>query len=194
MRLRLLVNEAKKRQVIVFTHDMPFLYLLLNLADNKEVNKNVHWIKRGDEDNKPGYVWLNNCPALEGEYKAPKVAKECLEDAKKESNPRQRERILKDGFGALRTTFEAFIVFEILNGVVLRFEERISFGRLEEIYWDNHLVNEVVRTCERLSRYIEGHLHSDALATVTELTPQLLNTEIEGFYKIRKKLKDLKKS
>jgi len=184
---KILAKEAVSRQVVVFTHDMPFLYLLLNYAEGKKISKYVHWIKRGDEDDLPGYVWLNNCPALESEYKKPTKAEEYYREAKDELEPKKQERILKDGFGALRSTYEAFIVYEVLNGVVLRFEERISFGRLEAIVWDSELVNEVVKSCERLSRYIEGHLHSDALGSITEVKPKLLREEIDRFIDIRKR-------
>lgn len=189
---QILAKEATKRQVIVFTHDMPFLYLLLNFADEKDVGKSVHWIKRGDEDDQPGYVWLENCPALEREYRRPKQAEIILKEALGENEPRKKERILKDGFGALRSTYEAFIVYEVLNEVVVRFDERISFGRLQGIAWDTEVVNEVVETCGQLSRYIEGHLHSDALGSVTELTPALLREEIDKFHKLRKRLNVLK--
>ena len=103
-----------------------------------------------------------------------------------------QEAILKDGFGALRTTYEALIVFVLLNGAVLRFDERISFGRLDQIVWDHDLVQEIIESCERLSRYIEGHLHSDAMASVTKLSPKLLRDEIDLYIDIKKRLRDIK--
>jgi ABC-type polar amino acid transport system ATPase subunit len=191
---QLIANESTKRQVIVFTHDMAFLYLLLNCAEELEIDRQVHWIKRGGKDNKPGYVWLNNCPALESEYKKPTRAEERYKEAINEQEPQRQEQILKDGFGALRSTYEAFIVYELFNGVVLRFDERISFGRLESISWDPSIVKEIVRKCEWLSRLIEGHLHSDALNTIEELTPKMLRSEIDKFYDLKKRLQALKKN
>ena len=76
--------------------------------------------------------------------------------------------------------------------MVLRFDERISFGRLSEITWDPGIVDEVVHSCERLSRYIEGHLHSDLMGSLTDLTPKLLQEEITKFYDVRKRLRGLK--
>ena len=93
----------------------------------------------------------------------------------------------------MRTTYEALIVFELLNGVVLRFDKRISFGRLKEIAWDQHVVNEIINSCERLSRYIEGHLHSDAMSSLTKLSPDLLKKEIDQFKEIKTIIKTLKK-
>jgi hypothetical protein len=42
------------------------------------------------------------------------------------------------------------------------------------------IINDVVERCERLSRYLEGHLHSDALGAVKP-TPSDLLEEIEHF-------------
>ncbi len=40
----ILAQEAQRRQVIVFTHDLPFLYLLLTSAEELELSRSVHWI------------------------------------------------------------------------------------------------------------------------------------------------------
>ena len=100
---------------------------------------------------------------------------------------------MKDGFGALRTSYEAFIIFDLLSEVVMRFDERISFGRLKDIVWDKSIADEVIAKCELLSRHIEGHLHSDAF-TAQKPTPDMLWNEIEAFEVLRKRLKELKKA
>ncbi len=108
---QMLAHEAARQQVIVFTHDMPFLYYLKNEAGDKGINSRYHWIKRGDEDDKPGYVFINNSPALEQDYKSSRYAQEAYERSRKAS-PTEQERCLKDGFGALRTCYEAFTITE----------------------------------------------------------------------------------
>ena len=100
--------------------------------------------------------------------------------------------MVRDGFGALRTCYEAFIVFELFNEVVLRFNERISFGRLKEIVWDQEIAETVIEKCELLSTYIEGHLHSDEF-TAKKPTAKDLISEIEAFDELRNRLKKLKK-
>lgn len=186
---RVLSEEAANRQVIVFTHDLPFLYRLLEYTEENAVDKLIHWIKRGDIDNLPGYVYLNNSPALEKQYKKPTRAEECYKNAK-DAPPQNQEAILKDGFGALRTTYEALIVFEILNEVIVRWGERVSFGRLKGIVSDQELIDEVISSCERLSRYIEGHLHSDTMAEKPTL--DVLRQELDLFYATRTKLRKMK--
>jgi len=188
----ILGDEAKRRQVVVFTHDLPFLYFLKQQCEQEEVEFATHWIKRGDHDDRPGYVFLNNSPALERDYRKATRAREIHERAK-DAPAAEQENLLRDGFGALRTCYEAFIVFELFNGVVMRFEERISPGCLREIVWDKAIVDEVIAAHERLSRYIEGHLHSDAFGA-QKPKPKTLLDEIGAFEALRRHLKDLRKS
>lgn len=187
----ILAKEAKRRQVIVFTHDLPFLYLLKKQGQQEDVEIKNHWIKRGDNDDKPGYVFLNNSPALEREYRKATRARDIYAKAQGAAAAEQ-EILLRDGFGALRTSYEAFIIFELFSEVVMRFDERISFGRLKDIVWDRSIADEVIAKCELLSKYIEGHLHSDAMGAIKP-TPDMLMDEIEAFEALKKRLKTLKK-
>jgi len=188
----ILAKEAKRRQVIVFTHDLPFLYFLKQQCEQEQVDIVTHWIKRGDQDNRPGYVFLNNSPALERDYRKPTRAREIYAEAR-DAPAAKQEALLRDGFGALRTCYEAFIIFDLFSGVIRRFDERISPGRLKDVVWDRAIIEEVVAGHERLSRHIEGHLHSDVLGA-QKPTPQMLLDEIEAFEALRTKLKNLKKS
>ena len=124
---KILANEALNRQVIVFTHDMPFLYQLLQCSDDMKINRQTHWIKRGDIDDLPGYVYNNNCPALEQEYKSSHPAREFYAQAKQTDMAKVQEVLIKEGMGALRTSYEALVVYELFGGVVTRFEERIKY-------------------------------------------------------------------
>ncbi len=185
-----LVREAKARQVIVFTHDLHFLWLLSESAEFESVQMSTHWVKRGD-DERPGYVFSDNAPSLEREYKSSQKARKLYSAAQAEKQPAKRERLLKEGCGALRTSYEAFVVFEMLNEVVMRFSERISIGRLADVVVDKSICRKVDEATARLSRYIEGHLHSDATA-LRPLEPEVLLREIEAFDLLRKQQKELR--
>ncbi|MCF8146053.1 MAG: AAA family ATPase [Deltaproteobacteria bacterium] len=185
----LIVNEAKKRQVVVFTHNLPFVHCLKNYCQDMNVDAQMHWIKRGDNDDKPGYVFANNSPALESDYKTTHIANEHYKKAK-ELPPAEQELELKQGFGALRTTYESFIIYSLLGGVVIRFNERISPGRLKDVVWDGDLFQRVIDKHESLSKYIEGHLHSDAYVPVKP-TREMLIQEINEFDEIKKKHRQL---
>lgn len=188
----LLVEESKSKQVIVFTHDLPFLYHLNKFVEEYGVNSQNHWIKRGDSDDVPGYVYVNNSPTLEKDYKTEKLALERLDEAKKAA-PERQECILKQGFGALRTSYENFIIYDLFRGVVLRFNERVSPGRLTDIVWDYDLAKKVNGKFADISRYIEGHSHSDLFAA-QKPTVKTLQDEINEYRTIKKHLKDLTKN
>lgn len=185
-------RESAKRQVIIFTHDLAFLYYLIEAAEQEGSDILCHWIQRGIANDMPGYVSIDNSPAIDKSFKTPAKAQKLYERAKDETEFSEQERLLRDGFGALRTCYEAFIIFDLFNGVVERFNERISFGRLEQIVWDESIVQEVIKKYEELSRLMEGHLHSTEFGR-KEITPNLLNSEIQHFAGLKKQLRELKK-
>lgn len=189
---KMLVDKSKNLQVIIFTHDLSFLYYIKKYAEDNKISILTHWIKRGGDDGRPGYVYLGNSPALERDYRKPTKAYEIYNKAR-QANAANQESLLREGFGALRTCYEAFIIFDMFNEVVMRFDERISFGRLRDVCWEPSIVKDVIESCERLSRNLEGHLHSDAFGAVKP-TPSDLLREIEHFKSLRDKLKGLKKS
>jgi hypothetical protein len=188
----ILVKEAANRQVIIFTHDLAFLYHLIEAAEKEGVDVLCHWIQRGWKDGLPGYVSIDNSPAIDRSFRKPTKAQHLFERAKDELDFSERERLLKDGFSSLRTCYEAFIVYDVFNEVVQRFSERISFGRLVDIVWDEAIVQEAMNKYEDLSLLMEGHLHSERF-THEELTPDILNEEINYFTGLKKQLRDLKK-
>lgn len=93
---------------------------------------------------------------------------------------------------AIRTSYEALVVFELFGGVVQRFQERISVLILPQLVWNDQIVQEIANSYERLSRYIVGHLHSNSLAQ--PLTPDMLMAEIDKFDALRRTIRDLKKA
>jgi hypothetical protein len=187
---RCLVTYAKTRQVVILTHDLTFLYQINTHAEELSVNLVSHWLR--DEDGRPGYVYLDNSPVCEKDYKSSKKALE-LYAAAKDAPPARQQVLLQQGFGALRTSYEALIIFDIFNEVVARFEERISFGRLSDVRIDPNLADELIKRMEFVSRYIDAHLHSDNFSS-TKPTPANLLQEIQAFESIRQRQKQLKKS
>ena len=188
----MLVKKAKDLQVIIFTHDLPFLYYLKKKIEKYSLTMKTHSIKRGGPDYRPGFVYLDNSPSLEKEYRKPTKARELYLKAK-DAEEINQEAILREGFGALRTTYESFIVFDMFKEVVLRFDDRISFGRLKDICWDAGIAAEVIESCEKISRFIEGHSHSDVFSGAPP-KPDMLIQEIEHFEDIQKRFRQLKKN
>lgn len=185
----ILAKEAVNRQIVVFTHDLPFLYFLKKHGEINSIPIMTHWIQR--TNNKPGFVSLNSSPALERDYRKPTKPREYYQKALGSSGS-ERADYLRLGFDALRTCYEAFVVYDLFAEVVTRFDERISFGRLKGIKWDDSIVNEANDKYELLSKYIGGHLHTDGYLPQDD--PQILLQETEAFEDLQRRLKVLKKS
>jgi hypothetical protein len=185
----ILAKEATARQVIVFTHDLAFLYFMKKHAEINGVQIVSHWIQRIND--LPGYVSLNSSPALEREYRKPTRPWEYYKKAN-DSSGNERADYLRLGFGSLRTCYEAFVVYDLFEEVVMRFDERISFGRLKNVKWDDSIVSQANAKYELLSKYIEGHLHTNGYVAPSD--PQTLQREIQDFETLRDKLRKLKKA
>ncbi len=154
-----LVNEARKRQVIVFTHDLPFLNQIIFHAEAEGVEFQAHWIDRSS-DGSPGQVTLNDVPATSKAYDTVERAKLFLAEAKSGTGTLRHDAIVK-GMGALRRTIEETVVKRLFKGVVPRWTDRVIVTGLRKVTWDNALVDEMVDMYEELSTYIEGHSHTD---------------------------------
>lgn len=180
---------AQGKQVAVFTHDLAFVAALILHSSGQNVGHDCHWIE--NEDGKtPGKIWLKNTPSYEKEYKTSGKAQAQL-IAAKAAQPADREQHLKNGFAALRTSYEAMVVFNLFNGVVQRFEERVSVDSLARIKFDDTIREEVVDSFYQCCRYMEGHSHSDKYQLIKP-TIEGLQEEIQRFDTINSKVKKLR--
>lgn len=152
-----LVAEASKRQVIVFTHDLPFLNQIIKEADAVEYES--HWIDR-DVNGAPGAVTLHDVPATSKDYDSPKRAKAFLADAKAAVGS-GRVAATMSGMGALRRTVEETIAKRLFKGVIPRWEDRIIVTNIGKIAWDDGLADDLCEMFVQLSAFIEGHSHTD---------------------------------
>jgi ABC-type dipeptide/oligopeptide/nickel transport system ATPase subunit len=188
-----LATEAQSRQVVVLTNNLPFLYKLQNSSQKRGVDTATHWIKRGDHDDRPGYVYLDSGPVCEEHYKTSRIPRERYKEAVGCGDPAEQQRMLLAGFDALRTCYEALAVFGLLGGVVRRFEEQISMTQLKTLVWSAEIAETVTDKHALLSRFIGSHLHSDMFAA-EKPTPERLRREIEEFDALKKKHRTLQTS
>lgn len=184
-----LAQEALQKQVIIFTHDLVFVSSLIGHYKEKNTTNECHWIENVG-GNQPGTIWLRNTPSFEKDYKTSGKAQGYYDEAKK-SAPEQRENKIKNGFAALRTSYETQVVFGLFKGVVQRFEERVSVDSLKSVFFTTEIRDEILDSFYQCCRYMEGHSHSDKYAYKK---PELenLNEEIQRFNAIKKKIADLK--
>ncbi len=186
-----LAQEALQKQVIIFTHDLVFVSLLIGHCKETNTTNECHWIENV-EGSQPGTIWLRNTPSFEKDYKTSGKAQGYYDEAKK-SAPEKREGKIKNGFAALRTSYETQVVFGLFKGVVQRFEERVSVDSLKSVFFTTELRDELLDNFYQCCRYMEGHSHSDKYAYKK---PELenLNEEIQRFNSIKKKIADLKEN
>lgn len=185
-----LAEESNIKQVIIFTHDLVFVSSLIEHCKHLTIQHDCHWIENSD-GNLPGKIWLRNTPSYEKDYKKSGRAKKHCEEAKKLA-PESREDKIKNGFAALRTSYEAQVVFGLFNGVVQRFNERVSVDSLKDVSFTDEVRDELLDSFYRCCRYMEGHSHSDKYA-YQKPTLDNLKEEINRFDEIVKKLKPAKK-
>lgn len=186
-----LAQEALQKQVIIFTHDLVFVSSLIGHCKEKNTTNDCHWIENIG-GNQPGTIWLRNTPSFEKDYKTSGKAQGYYDEAKK-SAPEQREDKIKNGFAALRTSYETQVVFGLFKGVVQRFEERVSVDSLKSVFFTTEIRDEILDSFYQCCRYMEGHSHSDKYAYKK---PELenLNEEIQRFNAIKKKISELKET
>ena len=63
--------------MIIFTHDLVFLTMLVDVADEEKVEMSKHWIER-DSEGRPGQISLNDSPTSTPEYRKTTKAREKL--------------------------------------------------------------------------------------------------------------------
>jgi len=182
-----LVAEAKNRQVIVFTHDLVFLSNILNYCNDYNIEQRCHWIEKLDDE--AGKIWQDNTPSYEKKYKKSGIAQQYYQKAKK-APPEEREALVKTGFAALRSSYEAFVIFELFAGVVQRFNDRVSIDSLSSVKINDEIVKLIMDSFGLACRYMEGHSHSDKFLS-KKPTPEQLNEEIQRFDSLKNKLKEL---
>ena len=174
-----LAREAKHRQVVVFTHDLVFLDLLLRAAERETVDCATHWIQR-NAGSEPGYVVHDDHPVSSKEYETTKPAEKALVVAKAASGSEQVVAV-RDGMGKLRRTLEEIVLKHLFKGAVSRWEERVKIAQIKSVSWSDAVADEVYGTFEELSRFVEGHSHSEAYETPPEPADlQKMITKVQG--------------
>ncbi|MFN8258138.1 MAG: AAA family ATPase [Bacteroidales bacterium] len=186
-----LAQEALKKQIVVFTHDLVFFYYIKNFSKKylSGINKSfLHHSVERESLTECGRVLLDSSPANEGQFTNPTKAEEWLRKSKQASGSERTDNV-KSGMSALRSSYEALAIFIILGGTVQRFDPQIRMGRLKDIKYDKALVEEVVEKFGDISDLIDAHLQSDQAGTFP--TPDDLEEKIEEFNVLKEKIKNI---
>jgi AAA domain len=180
-----LVDEASRRQVIVFTHDILFTNYLATAAEAAEKEKGVTFAGRTiwrDDAGAPGAVDRLAFPHEHYEGAALDRAKKHFDLARTLAGEPQRDALEK-ACGSLRTAYEDFIQKRLFNNVVRRWRENIAFT-LDKVFFDEGIAARVHDRMVALSRYIDAHSHSPDFHEVP-LTLDVLISELAQFDSIK---------
>lgn len=179
---RRLVEEAERRQVIVFTHDILFTNYLAAAAEEDDVKFVGRTVWR-DEEDAPGSVDRLAFPHEYYEGAAFDRARRYLDQARGASGEGQND-LLEKACGSLRTAYEDFIQKRLFGNIVRRWRENITFT-LDQVFFDEGIANRVQQRMELLSRHIDAHSHSVEFHE-DPLTTDLVSEELVLFDAIKK--------
>lgn len=154
-----LVDEAKDRQVIVFTHDLVFLGLLIGEADSRGVSIQHQYI-RSDSTGvgmcSPELPWV--AMALKDRLGKLRALWQAAEKVHRTEGTDAWEKDGRHIYGLLREAWERAIEEVLLNDVILRYRPSIETKRLRSLHditaEDCGAVENGMSEC---SRWLRGH-------------------------------------
>lgn len=178
---RRLVHEAKTRQVIVFTHDIVFLLLLKQFAEDlgvEQLDQHVRYLSKGAGVCAEELPWV----ALPVNKKIGYLKNECQAADKLFRNGHQAayEKEAKYLYGLLREAWERALEEVLLGGIVERFRPGVQtqhIGTIADITVEDCRSLDAAMT--KCSKWLPGHDQAAAArAPVPE--PAELKADIEA--------------
>jgi len=160
-----LAFESKRRQVLVFTHDVVFLHQLLDECDKLNKPPSVCFLEAN------GGFYGNVSDGLPWGHKRYKERIDCLEKAQKkfEKLPwpvdpsEELSRQIIQQYSFLRATIERVVQDFVLNATVQRFKDYIDVKKLEKVVGlEQSEVDEIFRLHQRCHDLVEAHDPSSA--------------------------------
>ena len=177
---RRLVEEAKKRQVIVLTHETVFLGELLDSIEQHGVDCLIHHLEWMDD--RPGHI----TGGLPWEHTSYKERLDKLEKAQKalqrswSAYPNEEDRArMRQQYDLLRATIERIIQDVVFNRVVQRHRDWIRIDRLDDVVgFAEGECKEIARLHKACCEVVASHDHPSAKnASVPDANQ--LGTDIE---------------
>ena len=180
-----LVEISGSKQVIIFTHDVVFFKNLekfgLDLFGRNSTSIKFNTI-RATGRNAIGTVISDHSPVRDSLYTNPHLPKTYLNKAKRETDEDFSLSLIRSGFGALRSCYEAITATKVLASAVQRFDSLIRVSNIRSIKYDLPLYDRIIERHSFLHDLIEGHLPAEELNI--SFTTEKLENEITEFENI----------
>jgi ABC-type dipeptide/oligopeptide/nickel transport system ATPase subunit len=187
-----LVSEARKRQVIVFTHDLAFANHLADEAAHQSVDATAMSVRR--QKDRAGVIFPELPFAGQKVPERLERIKAMATDADRAANAgetEQSETIIRTAYGRLRETWERGVEESVLNETVVRFRPGVSTQRLRAVAVEDAHYEAIHEAMARCSHFAAHDTSSDA-NTATPTSDEL-RADIEiarTFFATRRKLNE----
>lgn len=152
---RRLVEECERRQVVVFTHDLPFMLELCERATDREVHLRVRGMWRqgsvaGLVDESPPFS------ALRFKQRVGRLTQRAQEwgTLPQAADEDEAWRRVCGFYADMRTTWERGVEERLFRGVVQRFQREVKTQSLAQVDIRPELVEEVVEGMTRCSLFV----------------------------------------
>lgn len=150
-----LIQEAKKRQVIIFTHDIVFLHTLQKYAKLEDVATSHCSIRRNGGRAgiaKPDMPWITLSTSKRIKYLRNELPK--LKKQENQLDPDIYFPHVKTWYMLLRESWERAVEELLLNGVIERFDSSVQTQRLSKIKFTDEIVRLVNENMTKTSAYV----------------------------------------
>ncbi|PFF53626.1 AAA family ATPase [Bacillus cereus] len=180
-----LIQEAKNRQVIIFTHDLVFLSVLEQHSKLQNVTTSLCHIRRSG--NRAGIAngdlpWI----ALTTKKRIGKLRNQLPELKKQETyeDPDTHAKNVKIWYMTLREAWERSVEELLLNGVIERFSPSVQTQRLNKIKLNDEMVRLVNEGMSKSSKFVhdESHAINRMVPNTEEMSEDL--KQLDSFVKM----------
>lgn len=156
-----LVSEAKKRQVIIFTHDIVFLHTLQKHVNLQNVNASYSSVRRNG--NRAGIAktempWITLTTSKRIGYLRNELPK--LKKLESQLDSDAYFPKVKTWYMLLRESWERAVEELLLNGVIERFNPSVQTQRLSKITFSDEIVQLVNEGMTKTSTYVHDESHA----------------------------------
>lgn len=183
-----LVQEAKKRQVIIFTHDIVFVHTLQKHVNLQKVIASYCTVRRNGKRAgiaKTEMPWITLSTSKRIGYLKNELPK--LKKHEAQLDPDMYIPQVKTWYMLLRESWERAVEELLLNGVVERFNPSVQTQRLSKIKFSEEIVQLVTEGMTKTSTYV--HDESHAIGRIVPSNDEMIEdlNMLEQFNKLLKK-------
>lgn len=181
-----LVEEAKKRQVIVLTHDVYFLFLLQQAAKERAIACAVRSLRR----TKDGYGVPSDAVPFNAASTTTRISmlrNRAVEAARylRDGDQETAATLVQAIYGDLRKTWERAVEEVLLNDVVVRFRPGVETQKLKAVEVTDDDVKTITSAMTECSKFPHD---SAAIADVAIPTPDDVAKHIDNLESWRKSI------